>query len=206
MKGQFKPRTRKLALLVHVVFGVAWIGFEVMVIVLALAGITAENPRVLHAAYVVLGEFGPSLYAPFSLGTLVSGVVLSLGTHWGLVRQYWVIAKLAINLATVLGGNLLIAALLRQSAERVMAVPIDSLDAAAVGSIQYSLLANAIVVTTLLLVATVLSYYKPWGKVRRARVAPRAARADAVVPRGNPRPRHQRRLTTPVGGTPPGRP
>ncbi len=155
---------------------------------------------------MVLGEVGPALYGPFSFGTLVSGIVLSLGTHWGLVRHYWVVAKLAINLATVLGGNLAIAALMRDAGQRVLGARMETLDAAAVGSIQYSLLANAIVVTTLLVFATVLSYYKPWGKLRRARPAPTAAPSDAVARRGNRPPRPRQRQTTLVGGTPPGTP
>ncbi|WP_156051202.1 hypothetical protein [Allokutzneria albata] len=50
MRSQFKPRVRKLALLVHVLFGLAWIGFEVVVMLLALTGVTTDDPRVLHAA------------------------------------------------------------------------------------------------------------------------------------------------------------
>ncbi|GAA4018357.1 hypothetical protein GCM10022247_47340 [Allokutzneria multivorans] len=202
MSRQFKPRARKLALLVHVLFGVAWIGFEVMVLILAITGVTTENPRVLHAAYVVLGEFGPALYAPFSFGTLVSGIVLSVGTHWGLVKHYWVVAKLAISVATLLGGNLVIAGLMRDAGERVLGADIDTLDASAVGSIQNSLLMNAIVVITLLVFATVLSYYKPWGKLRRAQAAP----SGAAARRGNRPPRPQQRQTTLVGGTRPGTP
>lgn len=40
---------------------------------------------------------------PFSLAALLTGVVQSVGTAWGLLRHYWVIAKLLITvLATLL--------------------------------------------------------------------------------------------------------
>lgn len=36
---------------------------------------------------------------PFSVACLLTGLVQSLGTVWGLLRHYWVIAKLLITVA-----------------------------------------------------------------------------------------------------------
>jgi hypothetical protein len=38
-----------------------------------------------------------SVLVPLSLGSLLTGLVLSLGTTWGLLRHYWVLIKLLIR-------------------------------------------------------------------------------------------------------------
>ncbi|WP_328418593.1 hypothetical protein OG470_33110 [Micromonospora sp. NBC_00389] len=45
----------------------------------------------------------PYLHAllPLSLASLLTGLIQSLGTRWGLFRHYWLIAKLAMNLIAV---------------------------------------------------------------------------------------------------------
>src|SRR5260370_22872415 len=40
---------------------------------------------------------------PFALGSLLTGIVQSLGTTWGLFRHYWIVTKLLLTvLATIL--------------------------------------------------------------------------------------------------------
>jgi hypothetical protein len=44
---------------------------------------------------------------PLSLLALVTGVVLAVTSHWGLVRHYWVFTKLLLLIAVILSGMLL---------------------------------------------------------------------------------------------------
>ena len=39
---------------------------------------------------------------PLCLASLVTGLVMSLGTRWGLFRHYWVLAKLLITIVAML--------------------------------------------------------------------------------------------------------
>ena len=38
---------------------------------------------------------------PLSLLSLITGAALSLGTKWGLLRHYWVLAKLLMNVVAI---------------------------------------------------------------------------------------------------------
>ena len=42
--------------------------------------------------------------ASVSLATLLTGIVLSLGTKWGLLKHYWIVAKLLLTVGVTLSG------------------------------------------------------------------------------------------------------
>src|SRR5918994_6669623 len=94
---RLSPSQRRLALTAHVSVSVAWIGLELGLVVLGVAGLASDDSDTVRAAYVAAGLLGPAMIVPFAAGTLVTGVVLSLGTKWGVVRHWWVVAKLAIT-------------------------------------------------------------------------------------------------------------
>lgn len=96
---------------------------------------------------------------PLAFASLVTGVVQSLGTTWGLVRHYWVIVKLLLTVlaAAVLVAKLgLIAYAARLASETVLARN----DLREVGR---ELLVHAAGGLLVLLAAAVLSVYKPRG-------------------------------------------
>ena len=90
-------RARLAVLTAHVLAAGAWIGIDVVVAVLVVAGWFGDDPAVRGAAYQVLATFvvGPMLTA--GLATLATGLLLGLGTKWGLLRYWWVAVKLALN-------------------------------------------------------------------------------------------------------------
>ncbi|MDP1795030.1 MAG: hypothetical protein Q8K63_12925, partial [Acidimicrobiales bacterium] len=93
----FSPRARKVALTVHVLASVGWLGVVVATLGLAVAALVSDDVRVVSSAYVSLGTTARFLLVPLSLASLGSGVVQSLGTRWGLLRHWWVIFKLGLN-------------------------------------------------------------------------------------------------------------
>jgi hypothetical protein len=96
------PRVRKLALTAHVAASVGWLGAVVVALVLAIAGLASRDAATVRAAYLALELIAWFVLVPLALASLVTGLVQSLGSAWGLFRHYWVLAKLVINLfATV---------------------------------------------------------------------------------------------------------
>jgi hypothetical protein len=51
----------------------------------------------VRAAYLAMELTAWFVIAPLSLASLLTGLVQSLGTTWGLFRHYWLLAKLLIN-------------------------------------------------------------------------------------------------------------
>ena len=99
------PRRRKLWLTVHVSVSVGWLGAVVAFLAflaLAVAAPPSDDPDLVRGAYLTMDGTGWWVLVPLSVACLLAGVVQSLGTHWGLLRHYWVLATLVINLtATV---------------------------------------------------------------------------------------------------------
>ncbi len=157
-------RLRKLVLTIHLVVSVGWIGIEAGLLALGLTGLYTRDPEVLRAAYIAIGLFGGIFVVPVSIGALITGVLLAVGTPWGLVRHYWIVAKFVMTVALVAGGIFVLNQKLQEAAARVSGVPINTLTSADVGTLRFQIIAAVSVALLLLVTATTLSVYKPWGK------------------------------------------
>jgi len=93
-----RPRLRKLALTAHIVSSVGWLGAVVVFLALGIAGLTSQDAQLVSAVYLAMEPAGWSVLVPLSLASLITGLVQSLGSKWGLLRHYWVLMKLGINL------------------------------------------------------------------------------------------------------------
>ncbi|TIL35229.1 hypothetical protein [Mesorhizobium sp.] len=96
---------------------------------------------------------------PLVLASLVTGLVQSLGTNWGLFRHYWVVTKLLLNVLVTIVLLLqleLIGYLADVSAETM-------LSSADLRGLRMSPVIHAAGGLLVLLVPVVLSLYKPRG-------------------------------------------
>lgn len=154
------PRLRKLALTAHVTSSVGWVGAAAAFLTLAVVGLTSQDPQTVRGVYLVMEPAGWFVLVPLAFASLLTGIVQSLGTKWGLVRHYWVLFKLLI---TVFATAFL---LTYMETFRHMA------DVAANPSADLGMIRNgspalhATLALLVLLVATVLAVYKPRGVTR----------------------------------------
>ncbi|GAA2791637.1 membrane protein [Streptomyces showdoensis] len=145
----------------------AWLGLSLGLLTLGITAYTTQDPTLTEAAYRVMKVFADWLLAPVALPTLGSGLVLSLGTPWGLARHRWVWIKFWITLAT--------------AAATVFALRPEITHAAASGVPDSSLVAAPVVSTSAYLFMTAISVLKPWGLTRRGRRLREAARSGKAV-------------------------
>ena len=157
------PRLRKFALTAHVTSSVGWLGAVAGFLALAVAGLTSQDAQTVRAAYLTMELTGWFVLVPLALASLLTGLVQSLGTTWGLFRHYWVLAKLLINVfATIVLLLYLqtLSSLGGLAAETTLAS--DDLDVLR----SPSPVLHAGAALLLLLVATTLAVYKPRGMTR----------------------------------------
>jgi len=161
-RWRLNPRVRKTTLVVHLVSAGAWIGIDVIVATLVAAGWFSDDPSVRGAAYQALGLFVVWPMLVTGLSTLASGLVLGLGSKWGLVRYWWVAVKLGLNLALCA----LIVVLLRPGLAEVREHGL-SVSAGGPGTVDVAdLFFPPAVSLSALTLATVLAVFKPWGRTR----------------------------------------
>ena len=96
------PRWRKLTLAVHVVTSVGLLGGVASFLLLAVVGLTSPDIGMVRAAYPAMALIAWVIVVPLALLALVTGLVESLGTKWGLIRHYWVIVKLALTVIAII--------------------------------------------------------------------------------------------------------
>jgi len=83
---------RKLALTSHIASSVGWIGAVAAFFALAVAGLLGEDSQMIRASYLAMEVTTWFVIVPLALASLITGIVSSLGSKWGLVRHYWVAA------------------------------------------------------------------------------------------------------------------
>lgn len=166
-------RTRRAVLVVHIASAGAWLGVDVAMAVLIVTATTADEPATLVFSLQALELVSIWPLLACGLLCLVSGIVLGLGSKWGLVRYWWVAAKLGLNL--VLTG-LVVVALQGEVVEQAALARRLAAGEAVTFDLS-NLIYPPTVSPTLLLVAITLSVVKPWGRIRhRAGTAAEAVR------------------------------
>jgi hypothetical protein len=151
------PGVRKFALATHLTVSVGWMGAVAAYIALDVTTAIGQEAATLQAAYLSMESIARYVIVPLAFASLVTGLVMSLGTKWGLFRHYWVVFKLAINVVST------VVLLLYTETFGVMAAAArdPAVDLAVVRTA--SPLVHAVAALALLLAATVLAVVKPPG-------------------------------------------
>ncbi|RWB99013.1 hypothetical protein [Mesorhizobium sp.] len=153
------PGLRKFALTAHVTSSVGTLGAVAGFLALAVAGLNSEDSQMVRAAYLAMELTAWYVIVPLALASLLTGLVQSLGTPWGLLRHYWVVTKLLLTVLVTIVLLLqmeLIGYLADVSAETM-------LSSADLRVLRMSPMIHAAGGLLVLLVPVVLSLYKPRG-------------------------------------------
>lgn len=158
---QLSRSSRRVLVVFHVVASVGWLGVTLGLLALAVAGVTSDSPAETEAAFRSMKVFGDWLIIPLSLSALVTGLVLALGTPWGLARHRWVLTKFWLTLATAA----LSAFSLRAGINEVAAQAAAGEEVANKANV---IIPPAVSLATYVFI-TAISVLKPWGPTGRGR-------------------------------------
>lgn len=155
-----RPRLRSAALTVHITSSVGWLGAVIAVLALAVAARTSPDVATVSAAFVSMELIARAVLVPLAVASLLTGVAQSLATPWGLLRHYWVLAKL---LLTAVATAVLLAYL--QTLDLLAGVAAGPAPDPAVLRTS-SVVLHAGAALLVLLVVTALAVFKPRGMTR----------------------------------------
>ena len=156
------PALRKLTLTAHVTSSVGLLGSIAAFLALAISGLTSQDIKMVRAAYLAMELIARFVIVPLAFASLLTGLIQSLGTPWGLFRHYWVVVKLLLTVfATVV--LLVKMELVGYAASLAAETMLSRADLRAAG---LQLLVHAAGGLLVLLVPAVLSVYKPPGVTR----------------------------------------
>ena len=154
------PGLRKGVLAAHLAVSVGWLGAVVPYLALGVSAVTSQDAQTVRVAWVAMELTGWYAIVPLALASLFTGVIMGLGTPWGLFRHYWVLISLLLTIVATTGllVHMPTVSLLARGAQEA-----DGADL--VGGMGGDLF-HAGVGLLILLVIQVLNVFKPAGMTR----------------------------------------
>jgi hypothetical protein len=151
---RLEGRTHQLALATHILASVGWFGIAVVVLFTTATAALTDDDALAQALYRTI-ETAPWLSIPFGLTAMASGGLLGVGTSAGLIRHWWVIAKISIATAVIVTDALIIAELANEAANG--------------NAVPARLYVGTIAHVVALAAATYIAVIKPRGRTARGR-------------------------------------
>lgn len=155
---------RRLMITAHVVFSVGWLGAVIAFLALSIAGLKSHDTDVIRAVYPSMNLISRFVIIPMCLASVSTGLLQALTTPWGLFRHYWIVLKFGLGIFAT------IALLVHQFG--VIAVAASNISGASARALlttgipaplKTELVLAPSLSIVLLVVATTLGIYKPWG-------------------------------------------
>jgi hypothetical protein len=191
------PAARKVVLTVHLTSSLGWVGAVVAYVGLGVTAATTQDAQTVRSAWIAMELTGWYVIVPLAVAALLTGLVISVVTPWGLFRHYWVLISLGL---TILATVILVLHMPSVSATTRIARAANDAQLAHLGGD----LGHAVGGLLVLLVITVLNVYKPrgltpygWRKQEESRTTLVArsltrSRAEAFDPASPPSPEFAR--------------
>jgi hypothetical protein len=126
------PSARKLVLAIHLTTSVGWLGAVIAYIPLDLTVAVSNDAGTVRGAWTAMGLIATAVLVPLAVASLVTGLIISLGTRWGLVRHWWVVVSLVLtsvavvvllNESRVISASVAMATATTTSVEHLLAIP-----------------------------------------------------------------------------------
>ncbi|MFF6876698.1 DUF2269 family protein [Streptomyces sp. NPDC012474] len=152
---------RRAALVVHVIASACWLGLTLGLLALGITAATTGSARTVEGSVRAMKLFADWLLLPVAFLTLLSGLLLSLGTVWGLARYRWVYTKFWLTLATTTATVFA----LRPGVDSAVTAVAAGGPLPDAGDVLF----GPVVSLSAYVFMTVISVLKPWGKTRRGR-------------------------------------
>ncbi|TYR79221.1 hypothetical protein FZC66_16535 [Priestia megaterium] len=148
-------KPKKAILSAHVIFVAVWLGTSICSLILLLFQPETSDLTQLSTVRSIVRAFFFGLLIPSAIGSIKTGILLSVFTHWGLTKHYWIMVKWIVSASMIAWLTLFIGKWLF-----INSTSLFNQDMVVVGFI---------VQTFLLLMLVVISVFKPWGKVAKAK-------------------------------------
>lgn len=150
---------RRVILAAHVALSVGWMGAVAAFAVIAGYGAAlTPSDRAVPGIYAALWVVMWAIIVPLAVLSLLTGVLQSVGTTWGLFRHYWVAMKLVLTIGAT--GLLLLHTRVAGTAVTLSATGDPHLV-----PLQQQLLLDSVAGLVALVLIALLGWLKPKGRI-----------------------------------------
>ncbi|MFB3166867.1 hypothetical protein P5G62_007075 [Neobacillus sp. 179-C4.2 HS] len=150
---------KKWWLTAHILFSAIWFGVTVTFLILSISVLTTNDSQVIKAYYTSMLQMEQTAGRASLIGTVITGLILSIFTKWGLFKFYWIITKEILTFICLVLGFFLI---------YYWTLNGIHLSEESIGdhfmANHYQLMIWIIIQVILLAIIFIVSVFKPWGK------------------------------------------
>lgn len=154
-----RPSLRRFALTIHITISVSWIGAGFAYLILGIVAVTTQYTQTIRATWSAMELIGWFAIVPLAVGSLLTGLAMSLGSKWGLARHYWTLISFIL---TVFATIILLFHMRDVSDLATVAQTANSTELVALGGD----LAHSSLGLVTVLIIQILNVYKPRGLTR----------------------------------------
>jgi hypothetical protein len=162
--GKLGATEKKWLLTLHLLFSGLMLGEAFVFLILSITAVTTNDTGVLQACYTSMHVLSKTAVRYSVIFALMTGILLSVRTQWGLFKFYWIIAKEGLTILSVALGPIgmyvwTLKAVKLTSAEgsRVFQDPAFIVNR---GELWTGIILQILSLTAIL----VISVFKPWGQ------------------------------------------
>lgn len=155
MKPVRRP-ARQWLLMIHVVCSVGWLGAGAANLVLSVTAVATDQVILRHACYLLIERLDYALVIPLAFSSLITGVVISVATKWGLLRHWWVLVKLVLTIVVILFSTFGVGVFVERNIAATTANPLVP------SPLGPALVVGAVLNLVAFLFMTRISISKPW--------------------------------------------
>lgn len=169
MAYRLSQKKKQLLVTLHVISVSSWIGGTLGMLLLGIYLKSAANGEQLAYTLSSMEVIDENLLKYPALLTLLTGVLLSIWTQWGLVKHYWVAIKLVLTVATIMMGILFLDDWTVSLGEMV-----EDMGFATLQNKQFQTRWSSIIIMSSFNLASLffmvfITYFKPFGKIKKIR-------------------------------------
>lgn len=151
---------KKWLLSLHILFASIWFGITVAFFILSINVMMTHEVSIIKAYYTSLLQLETTAGRASIIGTVTTGILLSVLTQWGLFKYMWVIAKEVLTLLSITLGFVYIYVWTIAGSKMIMPNEVST----AFMTNHLQLLIGIGVQIFSLGSMFVISVFKPWGK------------------------------------------
>jgi hypothetical protein len=112
------------------------------------------------------GLLADAVLLPPALAAPITGILLALGTRWGLARHWWVTVKLVLTIGLATAAVFVLRPALNRGAAQALLVPTAELPTTGIGPTGIAVTLAPLGALPVLVTTVTLAVVKPWGQTR----------------------------------------
>lgn len=166
-KKKLNLTKKNILVSIHVISICAWFGSTLCLILLGFYLKNAQNTEQLVYTLTSMHLIDENLLKFPALATLITGILLSIWTQWGLVKYYWIVIKLIITILIILLGIFFINDWFQYLIEAADKIGIQALNKHSFKSTWLLIILTGVFNLICMGFMTFITYFKPFGKIKK---------------------------------------